>query len=79
MRLQQTLYNCMYGDAPQPQPQQLLQQMPQQLPQQMPQQLLQQMPQQFPTHMAHQQSSSSSGLQSYDYTVSSDGSTFTSI
>ena len=48
----------MYGDAPQPQPQQL--------------------PQQFPTLMAHQQSSSS-GLQSYDYTVSSDGSTFTSI
>ena len=66
MQLQQTLYNCMYGDAPQPQPQQLLQQMPQQLPQQ------------FPTPMAHQQSSSS-GLQSYDYTVSSDGSTFTSI
>ena len=60
MQLQQTLYNCMYGDAPQPQPQ------PQQLPQQ------------FPTLMAHQQSSSS-GLQSYDYTVSSDGSTFTSI
>ena len=59
----------MYGDAPQPQPQ------PQQLPQQMPQQP----PQQFPTLMAHQQSSSSSGLQSYDYTVSSDGSTFTSI
>ena len=91
MQLQQTLYNCMYGDAPQPQPQQLpqqmpqqlLQQMPQQLPQQMPQQLPQQMPQQlpqqFPTPMAHQQSSSSSGLQSYDYTVSSDGSTFTSI
>ena len=23
MQLQQTLYNCMYGDAPQPQPQQL--------------------------------------------------------
>ena len=65
MQLQQTLYNCMYGDAPQPQ----------QLPQQMPQQ----MAQQFPTHMAHQQSSSSSGLQSYNYTVSSDGSTFTSI
>ena len=61
MQLQQTLYNCMYGDAPQPQ------------------QLPQQMPQQFPTHMAHQQSSSSSGLQSYNYTVSSDGSTFTSI
>ena len=59
MQLQQTLYNCMYGDAPQPQ------------------QLPQQMPQQFPTHMAHQQSSSSSGLQSYNYTVSSDGSTFT--
>ena len=30
----------------------------------------QQPPQQFPTHMAHQQSSSSSGLQSYDYTMS---------
>ena len=31
MQLQQTLYNCMYGDAPQPQPQpqQLLQQLPQ--------------------------------------------------
>ena len=28
MQLQQTLYNCMYGDAPQPQPQQLPQQMP---------------------------------------------------
>ena len=65
LQLQQTLYNCMYGDAPQPQ----------QLPQQMPQQLQQQ----FPTLMAHQQSSSSSGLQSYDYTMSSDGSTFTSI
>ena len=75
MQLQQTLYNCMYGDAPQPQPQQLLQHMPQQPPQQLPQQL----PQQFPTHMAHQQSSSSSGLQSYNYTVSSDGSMFTSI
>ena len=49
----------MYGDAPQPQPQQL--------------------PQQFPTLMDHQQSSSSSGLQSYDYTMSSDGSMFTSI
>ena len=36
LQLQQTLYNCMYGDAPQPQPQQ-------QLPQQMPQQMLQQM------------------------------------
>ena len=69
LQLQQTLYNCMYGDSPQPQPQ------PQQMPQQMPQQL----PQQFPTLMAHQQSSSSSGLQSYDYTLSSDGSTFTSI
>ena len=69
LQLQQTLYNCMYGDAPQPQPQ----------PQQMPQQMSQQLPQQFPTLMAHQQSSSSSGLQSYDYTVSSDGSTFTSI
>ena len=75
MQLQQTLYNCMYGDAPQPQPQQLPQHMPQQPPQQLPQQL----PQQFPTHMAHQQSSSSSGLQSYNYTVSSDGSMFTSI
>ena len=69
LQLQQILHNCMYGDVPQPQPQ------PQQLPQQMPQQL----PQQFPTLMAHQQSSSSSGLQSYDYTMSSDGSTFTSI
>ena len=49
------------------------------MPQHMPQQLPQQLPQQFPTHMAHQQSSSSSGLQSYNYTVSSDGSTFTSI
>ena len=39
----------------------------------------QQLPQQFPTLIAHQQSSSSSGLQSYDYTVSSNGSTFTSI
>ena len=65
LQLQQTLYNCMYGDAPQPQPQ--------------PQQLPQQLPQQFPTLMAHQQSSSSSGLLSYDYTMSSDGSTFTSI
>ena len=46
LQLQQTLYNCMHGDAPQPQPQQL----PQQVPQQMPQQL----PQQFPTLMAHQ-------------------------
>ena len=73
LQLQQTLYNCMYGDAPQPQPQ------PQQLPQQLPQQMPQQLPQQFPTLMAHQQSSSSSGLQSHDYTVSSDGSTFTSI
>ena len=77
MQLQQTLYNCMYGDAPQPQ--RLPQPQPQQLPQQLPQQMAQQLPQQFPTHMAHQQSSSSSGLQSYNYTVSSDGSTFTSI
>ena len=59
MQLQQTLFNCMYGDAPQPQPQ------------------LQ--PQQFPTLMDPQQSSSSSGLQSYNYTVSSDGSTFASL
>ena len=60
MQLQQTLYNCMYGDAPQPQPQpqQLPQQMPQQMAQQMPQQMPQQLPQQFPTLMAHQQSSS---------------------
>ena len=58
LQLQQTLYNCMYGDDPQPQPQ------PQQLPQQ------------FPTLIDHQQNSSSSGLQSYNYTVSSDGSTF---
>ena len=63
LQLQQRLYNCMYGDAPQPQPQ--LQ--PQQLPQQ------------FPTLMDHQQSSSSSGLQSYNYTLSSDGSTFASL
>ena len=63
--MQQTLYNCMYGDAPQFQPQS--------------QQLPQQLSQQFPTLMAHQQSSSLSGLQSYDYTMSSDGSTFTSI
>ena len=63
LQLQQTLYNCMYGDTPQSQPQQK----PQQLPQQ------------FPILLAHQQSSSSSGLQSYDYTMSSDGSTFTSI
>ena len=62
---QQTLYNCMYGDDPQPQPQPPLQ--PQQLPQQ------------FPTLMDHQQSSSSSGLQSYNYTMSSDGSTFASL
>ena len=61
LQLQQTLYNCMYGDAPRPQPQ------PQQLPQQ------------FPTLMDHQQSSSSSGLQSYNYTMSSDGSTFASL
>ena len=51
LQLQQTLFNCMYGDAPQPEPE------PQPKPQ--PQQL----PQQFPTLMAHQQSSSSSGLQ----------------
>ena len=55
LQLQQTLFNCMYGDAPQPQPQQ------------------------FPTLMDHQQSSSSSGLQSYNYTVSSDSSTFASL
>ena len=59
LQLQQTLYNCMYGDAPQPQPQ------------------LQ--PQQFPTLKDPQQSSSSSGLQSYNYTMSSDGSTFASL
>ena len=64
LQLQQTLYSCMYGDDPQPQPQ----------PQLQPQQL----PQQFPTLMDHQQSSSS-GLQRYNYTVSSDGSTFTSL
>ena len=63
LQLQQTLYNCMYGDNPQPQ----LQLQPQQLPQQ------------FPTLMDHQQSSSSSGLQSYNYTMSSDGSTLTSL
>ena len=56
LQLQQTLYNCMYGDAPQPQPQ---------------------LQPQFPTLMDHQQSSSSSGLQSSNYTMSSDGSTFT--
>ena len=61
LQLQQTLYNCMYSDAPQPQPQPLLQ------------------PQQFPTLMDPQQSSSSSGLQSYNYTVRSDGSTFASL
>ena len=63
LQLQQTLYNCMYGDAPQPQTQ----------PQP------QHQPQQFPTLMDHQQSSSSSGLQSYNYTMSSDGSTFASL
>ena len=57
----------MYGDAPQPQPQ--LQPQPQP----------QLQPQQFPTLMDPQQSSSSSGLQSYNYTVSSDGSTFASL
>ena len=57
LQLQQTLYNCMYGDAPQPQLQ----------------------PQQFPTFMDPQQSSSSSGLQSYNYTMSSNGSTFASL
>ena len=69
LQLQQTLYNCMYGDNPQtqPDPQPQLQLQPQQLPQQ------------FPTLMDHQQSSSSSGLQSYNYTVSSDGSTFASL
>ena len=61
LQLQQTLYNCMCGDAPQPQTQTQLQ------------------PQQFPTLMDHQQSSSSSGLQGYNYTVSSDGSTFASL
>ena len=63
LQLQQTLFNCMYGDAPQPQPQ--------------PQPQFQ--PQQFPTLMDPQQSSSSSGLQSYNYTMSSDGSTFASL
>ena len=67
LQLQQTLYNCMYGDNPQPEPEPQLQLQPQQLPQQ------------FPTLMDHQQSSSSSGLQSYNYTMSSDGSTFTSL
>ena len=61
LQLQQTLFNCMYSDAPQPQPQ------------------LQPATQQFPTLMDPQQSSSSSGLQSYNYTVSSDGSTFASL
>ena len=69
LQLQQTLFSCMYGDAPQPQPQ--LQPQPQPQPQ------LQ--PQQFPTLMDSQQSSSSSGLQSYNYTMSSDGSTFASL
>ena len=56
----------MYGDDPQPEPE--------------PEPELQpQLPPQFPTLMAHQQSSSSSGLQSYNYTMSSDGSTFTSL
>ena len=69
LQLQQTLYNCMYGDNPQPQPdpQPQLHLQPQQLPQQ------------FPTLMGHQQSSSSSGLQSYNYTMSSDGSTLISL
>ena len=75
MQLQQTLFNCMYGDAPQPQPQ--LQPQPQ--PQLQPQPQPQLQPQQFPTLMDPQQSSSSSGLQSYNYTVSSDGSTFASL
>ena len=57
LQLQQTLFNCIYSDAPQPQLQ----------------------PQQFPTLMDPQQSSSSSGLQSYNYTVSSNGSTFASL
>ena len=71
LQLQETLYNCMYGDNPQPQPD----------PQPQPQLQLQpqQLPQQFPTLMAHQQSSFSSGLQSYNYTMSSDGSTLTSL
>ena len=73
LQLQQTLFNCMYGDAPQPQ----LQPQPQVQPQPQPQPQLQ--PQQFPTLMDPQQSSSSSGLQSYNYTVSSDGSTFASL
>ena len=67
LQLQQTLYNCMYGDAPQAQPDPQPQLQPQQLPQQ------------FPTLMDHQQSSSSSGLQSYNYTMSSDGNTFASL
>ena len=69
LQLQQTLFNCMYGDAPQPQPQPQLQPQPQP----------QLQPQQFPTLMDPQQSSSSSGLQSYNYTMSSDGSTFASL
>ena len=73
MQLQQTLFNCMYGDAPQPQPQLQPQSQPQSQPQPQPQ------PQQFTTLMDPQQSSSSSGLQSYNYTVSSDGSTFASF
>ena len=71
LQLQQTLYNCMYGDNPQPQPD----------PQPQPQLQLQpqQLPQQFPTLMDHQQICSSSGLQIYNYTVNSDGSTLTSL
>ena len=55
----------LYGDDPEPAAQPQLQQ----------QQLLQQ----FPTLMDHQPSSSSSCLQDYNYTMSGDGSTFTSL
>ena len=69
LQLKQTLYNCIYGDDPQPEP----------APQPQLQLQQQQLPQQFPTLMDHQPSSSSSRLQDYNYTVSGDGSTFTSL
>ena len=69
LQLQQTLYNCMYGDDPHPEP----------TPQPQPQLQQQQLPQQFSTLMDYQPSSSSSCLQDYNYTMSGDGSTFTSL
>ena len=72
LQLHQTLFKYMYEDDPQPQPQ------PQQ-PQPQPQPQPQQLPQQFPSLMAHGQSSTSSGIQTYNYTVSGDGSTFTAL